>query len=243
MEWSDDAIILSARKHGEAHAVVHLLTRSRGRHAGLVRGGNSRRLRGVLQPGNEVTATWRARLEDHLGNLTLELAHARAAPLLDDADRLAALSSACALCEAALPEREPHRSAFDSFDRLLLALDDDRRDWPEHYVRWELALLADLGFGLDLSRCAATGGRNQLIYVSPRSGRAVSATAGAPYRTKLLDLPSFLLAAGKPAPPAAIASGLRLTGHFLTEHVLAPHGAAMPPARLRLLDRFADGPS
>ncbi|MBM3504664.1 MAG: DNA repair protein RecO [Alphaproteobacteria bacterium] len=240
MDWTDHAIILAARKHGENNAIVHLLTRTRGRHAGLVRGGSGRRLRGVLQPGNEVAATWRARLEEHLGHLTVELEHARAAPLLEDPLRLAALTSACALCEVALPEREPHLAAYDGFDALLVALDDDQPDWPQHYVHWELTLLADLGFGLDFSACAATGSTTDLVYVSPKSGRAVSASAGAPYRDRLLPLPAFLLRqpAGVPFDRLEIRRGLQLTGFFLAEHVLRPQNIAVPAARYRLVDRF-----
>jgi len=156
MQWSDDGIVLSARKHGESSAIVQLLTRGQGRHAGLVRGGAGRSKRGVLQPGNEVRATWRARLEDHLGSYTVEPVRARAAQVMDDPLRLAALSSACAVAEAALPERERHPAAYDGFLLLLNAIEQDEH-WPHIYVRWELGLLGELGFGLDLAACAQTG--------------------------------------------------------------------------------------
>ncbi len=179
MEWSDTAIVLSARPHGESAAIVNLLTREHGRHAGLIRGGAGRRTRGVLQPGNEVAATWRARLSEHLGTLVCELERARAAALMDDAPRLAGLRSACAIAEAGLPERDPHREVFDSTVDLLDAM-ANTPGWRLDYVRWELRLLADLGFGLDLSACAATGVTDDLTYVSPRTGRAVSNEAAQP---------------------------------------------------------------
>lgn len=238
MRWTDDAIVLSARKHGESSTVVHLFTRHHGCHAGLVRGGTGRRMRGVLQPGNDVRATWRARLEEHLGNLSVELVRARAARLLDDPLRLAALSAACAMCEIALPEREAHISVFESLDALLGTLDGEGETWAAGYVRWELGLLGALGFGLDLSSCAATGRTTELVYVSPRSGRAVSVSAGEPYRDKLLALPGFLLDPLAPATARDLLAGLSLTEHFLVEHLLAPHGVAMPPARTRLVDRL-----
>src|SRR3546814_314852 len=190
MDWRDEGIVLSMRRHGEAAAIVTLLTREHGRHAGLVRGGASRRRRGELQVGNLVTATWRARLEEHLGSLSVELAESWTARLLDRPGRLAALSAATALVDAGLPEREPHPVLFESLKELLLALDRD--GWAAAYVRWEVALLAELGFGLDLSCCAATGRNDELAYVSPKTGRAVSLSAGEPYRDKLLPLPAFL---------------------------------------------------
>ena len=235
MDWSDDGIVLSARKHGEAAAVVHLLTRAHGRHAGLVRGGTSRRQRGTLQPGNEVQATWRARLEEHLGNFTVELTNGHAARLMDDPGRLAALTSACALIEAGLAEREPHADVFEDMQAMLIGLAGEA--WGQVYVEWELRLLGDLGFGLDLSSCAATGSNDDLAYVSPKSGRAVSLSAGEPYRDKLLPLPQFLIGAGE-AGEGDLADGLKLTGYFLERHLLAPHERTMPDARARLAARL-----
>lgn len=244
MHWNDDGIVLAARRHGETSAVLHLLTRSHGRHGGLVRGGAGRRMRGLLQPGNELTVEWRGRLAEHLGSFTLELKASRAAALLDDAARLCAVSAACALTEAALPEREPHAPLYDAFVALLDALaDGDTAAWPAVYVRWELGLLAELGFGLDLGECAASGATEDLTHVSPKSGRAVSAAAARPYRDALLRLPSFL-AAGRGGPPAAdsaadIRDGMALTGFFLERHVFGPQHQALPPARGRLLERFS----
>ncbi len=236
MEWTDDAIVLSTRPHGEAAAVARLLTREHGVHAGLVRGGAGKRLRGVLQPGNRVRATWRARLADHLGTYACEPTGAVAAALLGDPLRLAGLSAACAVAAVALPEREAHPAVFAGLAALLDALAGEQ--WPSAYVKWELGLLGELGFGLDLSRCAATGGNDQLAYVSPKTGRAVSLSAGEPYREKLLALPPFLLAEGATGDGAAVADGLRLTGHFLDRHVFVHRAGGVPAARQRLVDRL-----
>lgn len=238
MEWIDDGFVLAARKHGENAVIATLLTRAHGRHAGLVRGGAGRRARGVWQPGNYLRATWRARLSEHLGNYTAELLRSHAAPLLDEPLPLLALSSAAALVEAALPEREPHPALFDNFARLVEAL--PRPGWAAAYVRWELALLAELGFGLDLTECAATGTNDGLVFVSPRTGRAVSAAAGAPWRDRLLSLPGFLLDPDDgEVGPAAVADGLVLTGYFLRTHALGPEPRGLPQARVRLAEALA----
>lgn len=238
MDWRDEGIVLSLRKHGESSVVAHLLTRAHGRHAGLIRGGNSKKQRGVLQQGNEVHATWRARLEEQLGSFSVELLDGHAARVLSDPGRLAAMSSACALVDSCLPEREPHPDLYAALRALLEVLNDE--GWEAAYVAWELSLLAELGFGLDLSECAATGDTDDLIYVSPKSGRAVSRTAGEAYREKLLPLPQFLIGRVSGEEPA-LADGLRLTGYFLDRHMLAPHGKLLPDARARLSDRWARG--
>ncbi|MDP6788129.1 MAG: DNA repair protein RecO [Rhodospirillales bacterium] len=237
MEWNDEGIVLSARRHGESAAIVTLLTPAHGRHAGLVRGGAGRRQRGVLQPGNRVAARWRARLSEHLGTLTCELTEALVAPLLGDPLRLAGLSAACALADWALPEREPHAVIHDGLVHLIKALSGD--DWPPLYVTWEMDLLRELGFGLDLESCAATGRTDTLAFVSPRTGRAVSLSAGEPYRDRLLVLPPFLTGAAVAATPRDIVDGLTLSAHFLERHVLAAAGRRLPAARLRLADRVA----
>ena len=236
MEWRDTGFVLAARRHGESGLIVELLTRGHGRHLGLVRGGQSAKARPVLQPGNAVAAAWRGRLAEHLGALVCELVRAHAARLIDDPDRLAGLSAAAALVAATLPEREPHEDVFAAFAALLDAL-DSAADWPARYVAWECSLLAALGFGLDLSRCAATGATDDLAYVSPRSGRAVSRDAGRPYHDKLLPLPDFLWRDAA-ADDAGIDAGLRLTGHFLLHHVLLPQGRTLPQARARLAQRM-----
>lgn len=236
MDWIDQGIVLSSRQHGETSAIVTLLTQAHGRHAGLVRGGAGKRTRGVLQPGNLVDAHWRARLAEHLGTLTCELSHAYAASVLDDADRLAALSAACAVAEAALPERESYPAVYDGLLVLLDSLESDV--WPTIYVRWEMGLLGELGFGLDLTECAATGQNDQLAYVSPKSGQAVSLAAGEPYKDRLLPLPDFLLSAGSLGSPADVADSLRLTGFFLERHVFIHNRQGEPAARRRLTRRL-----
>ncbi len=243
MEWTDEGFVLGARRHGESAVIVTLLTRSHGRHAGLVRGGAGRRARGLYQPGNLVRAHWRARLALHLGHYNCEMIEARAAALLDDPLRLAVLAAASAVAEAALPEREAHPRAFEGFERLVG--DSSAMRSATLYVRWETDLLAELGFGIDLSRCAATGATQDLAYVSPKTGRAVSLAAGARYRDKLLDLPAFLLA-DAPATVADLRAGLRLTGHFLDQHVFSHLRPARadgslwsPAARDRLVERLA----
>lgn len=246
MEWTDNAIVLTARRHGEGAAIVTLLTREHGRHAGLVPGGAGKRARGLYEPGNLVLATWRARLEEHLGHFACELVGANAARLLDEPLRLAALAAAAAVAEATLPEREPHPRAFSGTLGLLEALTDPQRpeaEWGAAYVRWELDLLADLGFGLDLRECASTGSNDGLVYVSPKSGRAVSAAAGEPYRDRLLALPGFLLGRADPDRPQILA-GLALTGHFLGRDAFGhgPHARlGEPAARGRLVARLRRG--
>ncbi|HEX5453013.1 MAG TPA: DNA repair protein RecO [Stellaceae bacterium] len=236
MQWRDSGIVLAARRHGESALIVELLTRDNGRHAGLVRGGQTPRRRALLQPGNLVTATWRGRLAEHLGTFECELVEPHAARLLDDPDRLAALGAATALLAAALPEREPHPDVFAGFDGLLSAL-DSTSDWAQMYVLWECALLASLGFGLDLGRCAATGSNQDLAYVSPRTGRAVSREAGRPYHDRLLPLPAFLWR-DAPADRDDILAGLALTRHFLLHHLFEPQGGHLPEARERLSERL-----
>jgi DNA repair protein RecO (recombination protein O) len=234
MEWHDDAIVLSARQHGESGTILEVLTREHGRHLGLVRGG--RKLKPVLQPGNTLRLQWRARLQEHLGNFACELDRARAGTLMENHEALAGLNAFTAVASATVPERSPYHAAVFTAANILLdaMLEDGFAHWGAIYVRWEAGLLEALGFGLDLTSCAATGATDDLIYVSPRSGRAVSADAGAPYAARLFALPQFLLRSQNEVDAADIAAGLALTGHFLFERVLRPNGKPMPPARLRL---------
>jgi DNA repair protein RecO (recombination protein O) len=235
MQWDDEGIVLASRAHGERALVVQLLTREHGRHAGLLRGGQSPKIRAHWQIGNRLTVTWRARLAEHLGFITGEVMEAYAARLLDDPLRLAALASATALAASALPEREPHPRAYRLLLHLIEALGADDR-WAIAYVEWEIALLEELGFGLDLSSCAATGATEDLVYVSPRSGQAVSEAAGAPYREKLLPLPGFLRRVEARPEPQEVLDGLRLAGFFLEQRVFAPHQHKLPAARSRYVD-------
>lgn len=236
MEWNDDAIVLSSKPLGESGTILELLTRDHGRHSGLVRGGASRRVKPTLQPGNSVHVGWRARLEEHLGSFTCELARARAGELMDSRQALAGLNAFTAMTCAAMPEREAHAPVFLSGEILLDAMMAyDAAHWLPLYVRWEAGLLEALGFGLDLSECAATGVKTDLTYVSPKSGRAVSRHAAGIYASRMFRLPAFLLDARAAEPtPDESAAGLALTGYFLLERVLKSHGKQMPPARLRL---------
>jgi DNA repair protein RecO (recombination protein O) len=239
MDWTDTAIVLHVRPHGETNAVLEAFTREHGRHPGLVRGGRSRKIRPALQTGNLLTVEWRARLQEHLGFFTLELDEPYAARALDDRLALSGLGALATLFSL-LAERDPHPALFDM---ALLVLDhlDDSVVWPELMVRWEMRLLVELGLGLDLERCAATGTTEDLIYVSPKSGCAVSAEAGAPYRDKLLKLPPFLRSSKRlPATSGDIADGFALTGYFLEHPVYAQRNAPMPQGRqdfIQLLDR------
>ena len=243
MEWTDEAIVLSARPHGENAAVVTLLTAMHGRHAGLMAGGQGSRARPVLQPGNRVKAVWRARLSEQLGHFTLDLATSHAAAWFDNPEMLAIIASACAVTEASLPERQPMPGIYAGL-ATLLALGDTEL-WGPAYVKWELGLLQALGYGLDLSRCAVNGTSDNLSYVSPRTGRAVSAESGAAYKEKLFPLPSFLLGFGE-WDAEDISKGLDMTGHFLSRNVFAhPHSRILiaipgdlPQARHRLADYY-----
>lgn len=242
MHWQDQGIILGARRHGETAGIVSILTREHGRHHGLARGIAGKRLRGVVEPGNRVACAWSGRLADHLGIWSLELDRAHAAAVLDDPLRLAGVAAATAMVEACLPEREAHPALYEALAILLDAIADGAASWPFVYVRFELGLLSELGFGLDLSACAVTGATQGLTHVSPRSGRAVTEEAGLPYAAKLLRLPSFL-ASGQGGPPANdpqrdLTDGLILAAFFLEQRVFTAAGQGLPPARGRLVDRL-----
>ncbi|MBV9783276.1 MAG: DNA repair protein RecO [Acidisphaera sp.] len=238
MEWEAPAIILSARPYGEGDAIASVLTEEHGVHRGLARGGASSRHAAVWQGGNLVQVRWVGRLADQLGSYTGELVHAAAALALDDALTLAMLTSVCAVAEGALPERQPHPRVFAGMLHLLANL-AHREEALADLVRWEAALLAELGYGLDLARCAVTGSGEDLAFVSPKTGRAVSAGAAGAWKPRLLRLPAFLLGQG-PAGPADWRDGLRLTGHFLARDAFGHHHRPLPPARQLLYDRVAD---
>lgn len=237
MEWRDEGALLSVRPHGESAAIIEVFTAQHGRHAGVVRGGAGRRLAPVLQPGSQVQVTWRARLDDHLGIFTVEPVKSRA-EVMENRLPLAGLNAICAMLRLSLAERDPHPVLWQASMGLLDALMTDA-DWPLRYVRWELHLLEEIGFGLDLTTCAVTGARDDLAYVSPRSGRAVSRDAAGEWANRLLPLPAFLLGQG-PASATERAQALALTGHFLTRHLGAglPSGL-LPEARTRLIDLLA----
>ncbi|HEV7346357.1 MAG TPA: DNA repair protein RecO [Devosia sp.] len=224
MEWTGEALLIGVRRHGETSVIAEAMVAGRGRHLGLVRGGRTRRLAAILQPGNTLQLTWRARLEDQLGMFVVELLQARAAALIEDRTRLYLSQLVCEHLRL-LPERDPH-------DRLLamaLRLIDSPPDGAE-LARFELAVLEDMGFGLDLTACASTGSTTDLTHVSPKTGRAVSRAAAEPYLDRLLPLPSFLTMRGN-ASPQDIDAALRLTGHFLDHQIWGPRRQPPPPTR------------
>ncbi|MDR6955179.1 DNA repair protein RecO (recombination protein O) [Ancylobacter sp. 3268] len=240
MEWTDDGIILGLRRHGEANAIVEVLTAAHGRHLGLVRGGGSRRQAPSLQPGNSVHVAWRARLDEQLGAFTLEVTQARAERLMRRAHSAFAVSHLGSLIRL-LPERDPHPELYATLAAVIEHLDEPALAGML-LARFELVMLAELGFGLDLDSCAATGGRNDLLYVSPKSGRAVSRDAGEPWRAQLFALPYFLV--GEVAEPPAmedLQAAFELTGHFLARRVFEPRGAEVPDSRAAFLQALLRG--
>ncbi|WP_397543685.1 DNA repair protein RecO [Roseovarius salis] len=238
MEWRDQGILLAARRHGETSSIIEVFTAAHGRHAGVVRGGASRRMAPVLQPGAQLDVAWRARLEDHIGTYTVEPLRSRAVESMSSRLSLAGLNAVVALLLFCLPEREAHARLYRRTETLLDLL-GQREVWPLAYLHWEMALLEEMGFGLDLSACAVMGtAANDLSYVSPRTGRAVSRGGAGAWADRLLPLPACLLGQG-PAPDSEIAQGLHVTGHFLNAH-LAPElgNKPLPEARARFVARF-----
>jgi DNA repair protein RecO (recombination protein O) len=247
MQWTDSGIVLGVRRHGESNVILELMTEAHGRHLGIVRGGRGKRHAAALQPGNRVRAVWQARIEEQMGAYTIEPEEHRAAGLIGSGGALYAIAHLAALTRL-LPEREPHQGLHAALDLIIGHLDALAVAGPL-VVRYEAEILRVLGFGLDLSACAATGATEDLVYVSPKSGRAVSRVAGDPYRDRLLPLPAFL--AGRDAGPEveALTAGLRLTGYFLDRHVFSPRGLPLPEQRaafaeavLRALGRSAAEP-
>ncbi|MFC6688794.1 DNA repair protein RecO [Jhaorihella thermophila] len=238
MDWRDHGILLSVRRHGESSAIVEVFTEAHGRHAGVVRGGAGRRLAPILQPGAQIDVTWRARLEEHLGSFTVEPIRSRAAAAMSGRLALAGLNAVTALLSFCLPEREPHGPLYLRSERLLDLLGQDDI-WPLAYLNWEKALLQELGFGLDLTRCAVTGAETDLAFVSPRTGRAVSRAGAGEWASRLLPLPPCLRGEG-PAPDAEILQALTTTGHFL-EHRVAPAlgNRPLPSARARFVETLS----
>ncbi len=239
MEFEDDAYVLAARAHGESGAIVELLTERHGKYAAHVAGGASRRMKPFLQAGARVLVRYRARVSDQLGSASLEPVGEGPSALFDDPLALAGIAAAASVAAGALPEREPHAGAFYAFEALTGAFAFPEI-WPAVLVRFEAGLLTDLGFGFDLSKCAATGVVDDLIYVSPRTGRAVSRAAGEPYKDRLLALPPFLLSAQHGLEAGDIGAGLALTAHFLEAFIFNPLNRPLPPARLWLIDRLTE---
>ncbi|MBP1850827.1 DNA repair protein RecO [Rhizobium halophytocola] len=223
MQWTDEAILLGVRRHGETSVIAEMMTRTHGRYMGMVRGGRSRSMQPVLQPGNRFELTWRARLDEHLGEYRLEPLRLRAGELMASAIGVHGVQAIGGLLRL-LPERDPHPHLYEALDVILDHLEEPATA-GELFIRLELAVLDDLGFGLDLAQCAATGGREDLVYVSPKSGRAVSRVAGQPYHDRMLSLPTFLAGGSRHAADAeALAGAFRLTGYFLGRHVYEPRG-------------------
>jgi DNA repair protein RecO (recombination protein O) len=233
MQWTDEGIVIGVKRHGEANAILELMTREHGRHLGLVRGGFGSRLKPVLQLGNSVSAAWRARLDEHLGNYTVEGLHLRAASFFSSPHAIYGVSHLAALMRL-LPERDPHGGLYEALDEILGRLDDAAIAAPM-VVRFELQLLSELGFGLDLERCVATGVSGDLIYVSPKSGRAVSRAAGEPWADKMMRLPTFLREHDALPVGRDLTDGFALTGYFLTRHALEPRGLALGDERAHFI--------
>ena len=235
MDWRDEGVLLSVRKHGEGSAIIEVFTQDHGRHAGLVRGGGSRKMSPILQPGAQLSVEWKARLEDHLGSYTIDPIKSRAVSIMGDRGSLAAMGSISAFLCLGLPEREAHRQLYARTIDLVDAL-GETNDWPARYALWENALLAEMGFGLDFSECAATGSTQELIYVSPRSGRAVSRTGGADYADLMLPLPRFLNMDEPTVESGPVIDALRTTGHFVETWLMPALGREkLPSARGRLI--------
>jgi len=235
LEWQDSGIILSVRGHGETGGLVSILTRDHGRAMGYIYGATSTKMRGILEPGNLVFVEWKAKSPDQLGSFTLELEKSIVADVMDDAAKLTAMQSACALADRTMPEREKHTGMYEGTRALMASFATEI--WAPTYIYWEMGLLRELGFGLDLSKCAATGSVDNLIYVSPKSGCAVSAAAGEIYKEKLLVLPPFLRGTGS-FEESDILNGLKLTGHFLLHRVFSQSNSNLPESRLRLEEKF-----
>jgi len=233
MQWTDEGVVLGVKRHGETSGIVELMTRDHGRHLGLVRGAFSSRLKPILQPGNSVSATWRARLDEHLGNFSVEPTTLRVANFFVAPHAIYGVSHLSALMRL-LPERDPHENLYTALTDILDRLDNAGASAPL-VVRFELQLLAELGFGLDLAQCAATGTSGDLIYVSPKSGRAVSRDAGEPWADKMLRLPAFLRDDDTNAANRDIADGFALTGFFLSRYVLEPRGLALADERAHFI--------
>lgn len=239
MDFHEEAFVLAARAHGDTGVIVDLLTETQGRRGAYVAGGASRKMKPFLQPGSRVLADYRARTSDHLGSARLEAVGEGVSGLFDDALALTGLAAAAAVAQGALPEREPHPGAFLAFEALMTAFQIPEV-WPAIFVRFEAGLLEDLGFGLDLSRCAATGEVDDLVYVSPRTGRAVCRNAGAPYADKILALPPFMLGAQAGLADGDVGAGLALTGHFLEQFVFHPQNRPLPQARSWMVDKLSE---
>lgn len=240
MEWREEAILLRVRGHGESAAIIEVFAPSHGRHSGVVRGGASRKLAPLLQPGAQLDVAWRARLEDHVGSFNVEPLRSRTASAMQDRLSLAGLNAVCALLCFCLPERAAYPGLYRETERLLDLLGQNDV-WPLAYLRWEVRLLREMGFALELDKCAVTGEREDLVYVSPRSGRAVSRGGAGDWAPRLLPLPPVLRGEGG-APDAEVAEAFTTTGYFLKSHLAVNLGhLPLPEARDRFVEQFMRG--
>ncbi|MBV1702125.1 MAG: DNA repair protein RecO [Hyphomicrobiales bacterium] len=233
MDWQDEGLVIGVRRHGESSVILELMTALHGRHLGMVRGGRSKRMQPVLQPGNCVAANWRARIDEHLGVLNVEALRARAGAIMEREAALHGIALLGILLRL-LPEREP----YPELHALALAICDQLNEagaGAASMARFELDLLTELGFGLDLEQCAVHGESGRLAYVSPRTGRAVCASAGLAYANRLLPLPAFLHGNGyetsNEISQSQLLAAFRMTGYFLHRHVFEPRGMMVPPVR------------
>ena len=237
MEWQEEGIVLSAARYGESDALLEVMTRGHGRYRGYVKGGSGKRQRASLQPGNRLSLTWRSRLQENLGRFTAELIHSPLGSLISNGPRLSALTAFTAVISSSIPEREQHVGVFDTLEAVVTILEHDKADLimlGAALAKLELGILSELGYGLDLKSCAATGCSDDLVYVSPKSARAVSRPAGEPYKDRLLALPDFIVTEGQENVSLDdVLKGLKLTAYFLDRHVWVSHGKGQPPGRER----------
>ena len=242
MRWSDSGYVISSKPYGESSAIINIFSKEHGRHAGLVKGGNGKRLKGIIQPGNKIFAQWASRTSEQLGFFNVELNHPVVALIMTDQKKLVALSSACSMLYLLTAEREKQENLYEAFSELIDSIVNNN-DWPFEYIRWEKYLLKEIGYGLDLDKCAVTGTTEALYYVSPKTGRAVCFDAGKPYQTKLLKLPYFLVGSScnfNEKDLNSVVDGLRLTGYFLEKVIFNTKSIGLPKSRIGLLNIFKD---
>ncbi len=240
MNWTDDAFVLSSKRHGESSVILYLLTKNRGKHAGFIRSINKKNIKSTIQPGNLVRVNWRARVEESLGNYNLELIESLSTNFLYNPIYLLTLSSICSLCNETLPEREPVPSIYTCVNEIINLFSEQKEILISKYIFFELDMLSSLGFGLDLSSCVLTGSRKDLAWVSPKSGKAVSYNSGLEYSNKLLYLPPFLIEKKYTKDIGEIFKALTLTGYFLKKFLYKDMGRNLPLNRIRLFQKIED---
>ncbi len=235
--WVDQGVILSIRPHGENGGIISLLTQNHGRYSGYVYGAKSSKMRGILEIGNVVRAEWQSKDFEGLGKYDIELDSNNIVNIMDNPKKLLTLQSLCTLVDKTLPEREEHVNIYNSVIAMLDSFNNDM--WEAVYVYWEIGLLKELGFGLDLDKCAVTGTTEKLSHISPKTGRAVCEIEAEPYKDKLLELPKFLNPNIENLEEIDIFAGLRLTGYFLQSRIFDNYNKLLPDVRLRLLNKYS----